>query len=128
MKKAWNIISTAFVWIMVIVAVFMMVFTIVSVNTFNRNDRDLFGVRFYIVLSDSMSATDFDAGDLVVIKEVDPRTLEPGDIIAYQSQNTENYGATVTHKIRAKTTDANGNPGFITYGTTTGVDDESVVT
>ena len=105
-----------------------MIFTIVSVNTFNRNDRNLFGMRFYIVLSDSMSATDFDAGDLVVVKEVDPTTLQPGDIIAYQSQNSENYGATVTHKIRAKTTDNNGNPGFITYGTTTGVDDETVVT
>ena len=128
MKKVWNIISTALVWLMVAVAVFMMVFTIISVNTFNRNDREIFGMRFYIVLSDSMAATDFDAGDLVVIKEIDPRTLQPGDIIAYQSQNTENYGATVTHKIRAKTTDANGNPGLITYGTTTGVDDETVVT
>ena len=128
MKKAWKVISTAMVWIMVIVAVFMMIFTIVSVNTFNRNDRDFFGLRFYIVLSDSMRATDFDAGDLVVVKEVDPTTLKEGDIIAYQSQNSENYGATVTHKIRAKTTDANGNPGFITYGTTTGVDDETVVT
>ena len=128
MKKAWGIISTVFVWIMVIVAVFMMIFTIVSVNTFNRNDRDLFGLRFYIVLSDSMSATDFDAGDLVVIKEVDPSTLQAGDIIAYQSQNSDNYGATVTHKIRARTTDMNGNPGFITYGTTTNVDDETVVT
>lgn len=128
MKKAWKIVSTAFVWLMVAVAVFMMIFTIVSVNTFNRNDRNLFGLRFYIVLSDSMSATDFDAGDLVIIKEVDPTTLQEGDIIAYQSQNSDNYGATVTHKIRAKTTDANGNPGFITYGTTTGVDDETVVT
>ena len=128
MKKAWKVISTIFVWLVVIVAVFMMVFTIVSVNTFDRNNRDIFGVRCYIVLSDSMSATDFDAGDLVLVKEVDPTTLQPGDIIAYQSQNSENYGATVTHKIRAKTTDANGNPGFITYGTTTGVDDETVVT
>lgn len=128
MKKAWKIISTVLVWIVVAVAVFMMIFTIVSVNTFNRNDRDIFGVRCYIVLSDSMSATDFDAGDLVLVKEVDPTTLQEGDIIAYQSQNSENYGATVTHKIRAKTTDANGNPGFITYGTTTGVDDETVVT
>ncbi len=129
MKKAWKIISTAFVWIVVAVAVFMMVFTIVSVNTFNRNDRDIFGYRAYIVLSDSMSATDFDAGDLVLVNSnVDPSTLEVGDIIAYQSQNSENYGATVTHKIRAKTMDANGNPGFITYGTTTGVDDETVVT
>ena len=112
----------------VAVAVFMMIFTIISVNTFDRNDREIFGLRFYITLSDSMSATDFDAGDLVVVKEVDPTTLQVGDIIAYQSQNSENYGATVTHKIRAKTTDANGNPGFITYGTTTGVDDETVVT
>ena len=128
MKKAWKIISTVLVWLVVAVAVFMMVFTIISVNTFNRNDRDIFGIRFYIVLSDSMAATDFDAGDLVVVQKVDPTTLQEGDIIAYQSQNSENYGATVTHKIRTKTTDRNGNPGFITYGTTTGVDDETIVT
>jgi len=128
MKKAWKIISTVLVWIVVVIAVCMMVFTIVSVNTFDRNDRDIFGYRCYIVLSDSMSATDFDAGDLVLVKKVDPTTLQEGDIIAYQSQNEENYGATVTHKIRAKTTDASGNPGFITYGTTTDTDDETVVT
>lgn len=128
MKKILNIVKTVFLWVLVLVAVGMMVFTIISVNTFDRNDRDLFGLRFYITLSDSMSATDFDAGDLVIVKKVDPTTLKEGDIISYQSQNSENYGATVTHKIRAKTTDANGNPGFITYGTTTGVDDETVVT
>ena len=128
MKKALNIIKTVFLWLTVLTAVTMMIFTIVSVNTFDRNDQDIFGFRCYIVLSDSMSATDFDAGDLVLVKEVDPNTLKEGDIIAYQSQNSENYGATVTHKIRARTTDANGNPGFITYGTTTGVDDETVVT
>ena len=107
MKKVLNICKTVFVWLVVALAVFMMIFTIVSVNTFDRNDRDIFGYRCYIVLSDSMSATDFDAGDLVLVKEVDPTTLKEGDIIAYQSQNAENYGATVTHKIRAKTTDAN---------------------
>lgn len=128
MKKILNIIKTVFLWTTVITAVFMMAFTIISVNTFNRNDRDIFGFRCYIVLSDSMSATDFSAGDLVLVKKVDPTTLKDGDIIAYQSQNSENYGATVTHKIRAKAKDANGNPGFITYGTTTGIDDETVVT
>lgn len=128
MRKAFHIIKTVFLWLIVLVAVGMMLFTIISVNTFDRNDRDIFGMRCYIVLSDSMSATDFDAGDLVLVKEVDPTTLQEGDIIAYQSQNSHNYGATVTHKIRSKTTDANGNPGFITYGTTTGTDDESVVT
>lgn len=128
MKKGFKIAKTVFLWLLVITAVAMMIFTVVSVNTFDQNDRSLFGFRCYIVLSDSMSATDFDAGDLVLIKKVDPTTLKEGDIIAYQSQNQENYGQTVTHKIRMKTTDQNGNPGFITYGTTTGTDDKAVVT
>lgn len=128
MKKVWNILSNVFVWIIVAITVAMMVFTIVSVNTFDRNDRKIFGYKAFIVLSDSMSATDFDAGDLVLVKEVDPTTLKEGDIIAFTSQNQENYGKTVTHKIRRLTRDANGDPGFVTYGTTTNSDDAAVVT
>ena len=128
MKKALSIIKNIFVWLMVALAVCMMVFTVVSVNTFDRSDRSLFGFKAFIVLSDSMSKTDFDAGDLVLVKEVDPSTLKEGDIIAYTSQNTSNYGETVTHKIRKLTTDASGELGFITYGTTTDTDDETVVT
>ena len=126
--KALKIIRSIFVWLMVALAVFMMIFTIISVSTFDRADRNLFGYKAFIVLSDSMSKTDFDAGDLVLVKEVDPSTLKEGDIIAYTSQNTSNYGETVTHKIRKLTTDANGEPGFVTYGTTTDADDETVVT
>lgn len=126
--KALKIIKNIAVWLVVALAVCMMLFTIVSVSTFDRADRSLFGLKAFIVLSDSMSKTDFDAGDLVLVKEVEPQTLKEGDIIAYTSQNTENYGATVTHKIRKLTTDANGQPGFITYGTTTDTDDETIVT
>lgn len=128
MKKAWKIISNIFVWAVVIFTVAVMIFTMVSVNTFNRNDRDIFGYKAYIVLSDSMSATDFKAGDLVLIKEVDPTTLQEGDIIAFTSQNPESYGQTVTHKIKKLTLDENGERGFITYGTTTGTEDECIVT
>ena len=126
--KALKIIKNIAVWLVVALAVCMMLFTIVSVSTFDRADRSLFGLKAFIVLSDSMSKTDFDAGDLVLVKEVEPQTLKEGDIIAYTSQNTENYGATVTHKNRKLTTDANGQPGFITYGTTTDTDDETIVT
>lgn len=128
MKKVWNVIKTILFWLVMALAVFMMIFTIVSVTTFDRNDRNLFGYKAFIVMSDSMSATDFAAGDLVLVKEVDPSTLKEGDIIAYESQNDENYGEVVTHKIRRLTTDAAGNPGFVTYGTTTDTDDETVVT
>lgn len=128
MKKAFDITKKVFTILIAAVAVAVMIFTIVSVTTFNRNDRNLFGYKMFIVLSDSMKATDFAAGDIVVVKSVDPTTLKEGDIIAYSSQNPDNFGETVTHKIRSKTVDANGDAGFITYGTTTNTDDETVVT
>ena len=128
MKKAFNIIKTTLVWLVVLLAVFMMIFTVISVTTFNRNDRDLFGYKMYIVNSDSMAATDFNAGSLILVKEVNPATLKEGDIITFMSQDTESFGESITHKIRALVTDAEGNPGFITYGTTTNVDDETIVT
>ena len=128
MKKALNIIKNTFVWLMVLLAVSMMIFTVISCTTFNRNDRSLFGYKMYIVNSESMAATDFNAGALIFVKEVDPATLKEGDIITFMSQDTDSFGETITHKIRTVTTDAEGNPGFITYGTTTDVDDETIVT
>lgn len=128
MKKARKIFSAVLVWLVVLFAMGMMIFTIFSVNVFGRNDRAVFGHKMYIVLSDSMSATDFSAGDLVVVKEVEPSTLREGDIVAFMSQSTDSYGQTMTHKIRSRTTTLNGEPGFVTYGTTTGIDDEEIVT
>ena len=113
---------------MVLLAVTMMIFTVISCTTFNRNDRSLLGYKMYIVNSDSMAATDFKAGALIFVKEVDPSTLKEGDIITFMSQDTDSFGETVTHKIRKVTTDAEGNPGFVTYGTTTNTDDETIIT
>ncbi len=136
MKRTLNIAKNVLTWFLVAAAVLMMVFTIISVNTFDRNDRSLFGFKMYIVLSDSMSRVNddpdhggyFKAKDLIFVKEIDPTELKEGDIISYISTNTDNYGETVTHMIRKKVLDANGDPGFVTYGTSTGKDDENVVT
>ena len=128
MKKALNIIKTVFVGLVVAMAVFMMIFTVISATTFDRNDRSIFGYKIYIVNSDSMAATDFDAGSLIFVKDVKPATLQEGDIITFMSQDTDSFGETITHKIRQITEDAEGNPGFVTYGTTTGQTDETIVT
>ncbi len=128
MKKILGIVQKVLVWMVVAVAIFMMIFTVISVTTFNRNDRSLFGYKAFVVQTDSMSKTDFDAGDLIFVKEVNPSTLKEGDIITFISQDSESFGKTITHKIRRKTKDAKGNPGFTTYGTTTDTDDATVVT
>jgi len=127
MKKAFRIISSVLVWALVVATVGIMIFTIVSVNTFDQSNRSIFGYKMFIVTSNSMSATDFDAGDLVFVKNVDPATLKEGDIIAFISQSSNNFGETVTHKIRKIVTDAYGEPAFITYGTTTNTDDDTPV-
>lgn len=128
MRKVFDIVGKILVWFLLTLSIFMMVFTVISVATLDRNDRTFLGLRGYIVTSDSMSKTDFSAGDFIVVKNVKPDTLKEGDIISFISRNGESFGETVTHKIRKITKDANGNPGFITYGTTTNTNDREVVT
>ncbi len=128
LARAWELIKAIFTYAVMLAAVAMMIFTVVSVTTFDRNDRDLFGYKAFIVRSDSMKATDFDAGDLILLQETDPAALAAGDIIAFRSVDPASFGETFTHKIRALTTTEEGEPAFITYGTTTNVDDAYPVT
>ncbi len=121
MKKALRIVGNILTALILIFALFVMIFTVVSVNTVNREEASIFGYKPYIVLSDSMQDT-FEVGDMVISKSVDVSTLEPGDIITFSSIDPANYGETVTHKIREITT-YEGEPAFVTYGTTTGADD-----
>lgn len=114
-------------WVLIALALCIVIFTLVSVSLFDKNDRSLFGLRAYVCMSDSMKATDFAAGDLVVVKKVDPATLEQGDIISYISEDPNNEGKTITHKIR-NIKKAGTESVFVVYGTTTGTNDELPVT
>lgn len=119
-KKISNIIT-----IIVTVAVFcLLIFTIISATIFNQQTKSLLGYKLFIVTSDSMRATDFAAGDLIVVGKINPAKLQPGDIISYISENPVNYGSNVTHKIREVHKNEQGELEFVTYGTTSGVDDE----
>ena len=136
-KKIMNIATKIVTWLLVVFTVFMMVFTIFSVTTVDKNDRNVFGFRFYIVLTDSMSLSEnnadmkvhFNAGDIVLIKNVKDKTaLQAGDIIAFMSMNEVSYGETVTHMIReVKKTESGKVIGYVTFGTNTNTDDEALV-
>lgn len=129
MKKVFNVIKSIFVYTVLAISVGMMIFTLISVNTFNKTDKSIFGYKFFVVLSDSMSATHFDAGDVIISKEVaDLTTLKEEDVITFISQNPSNPGEIVTHRIRTVTRDANGDIAFVTYGTTTNTNDEALAT
>ncbi len=127
-KKVLSVIKDVFSWIIIVSALLCTVFTVVLVSTSNQNGYEIFGHKFYIARTDSMSATDFSAGDLVICKSVDESTLKEGDIITFISRSVKNYGQTVTHKIRRVTQDVNGERAFVTYGTTTDTDDDALAT
>ena len=136
-KKALNITMKVIAGILVAFTVFMMVFTVVSVTTLDKNDRSIFGIKFYIVQTDSMSLSEnnkdmevhFDAGDIILAKNVEDKTaLQAGDIISFISANEVSYGETVTHMIReVRKTNEGKVIGYVTYGTNTGTNDEALV-
>ena len=136
-KKILTILFKIATWLLIAFTAFMMIFTIVTVMTVDRNDQNLFGFKFYIVQTDSMSLSEknhylkvhFNAGDIIIVKNVEDTTaFRPGDIIAFTSTNSESYGETITHMIREVQKDKNGKvEGYVTYGTNTGTDDEALV-
>lgn len=137
--KVFSISFKVIAWIIAAVAIFMTIVTVITVTIVDKNDRSLFGIRLYIVQTDSMSKSEnnadlevyFDAGDVVLIKDIDGidrSSLQSGDIIAFLSMNEGSKGQTVTHMIREVKTTADGKvSGYVTYGTNTGVDDETLV-
>lgn len=120
MKRTLHIAGRVVTILILVFAILVMIFTIISVNTVGK-DASFLGYKPYIVLSDSMQDT-FAVGDIAVSKTADPESLQVGDIVTFESIDPANYGEVVTHKIREITT-YEGEPAFVTYGTTTGVDD-----
>lgn len=136
-KKILDISLKVATRLLLVFTVLMMIFTIFTVTTVGKNDRSIFGFKFYIVKTDSMSPSDknadmdvhFSAGDIVIIKNVDdPSKMQAGDVISFISTNTDSYGETITHMIREVKKGEDGNVvGYVTFGTNTGTDDEAIV-
>lgn len=137
MKKVWETTGRVLSWSLVVFAAVVMILTVFMATTVGRNDKSVFGLRFYIVQTDSMSRSEndpdaeiyFNAGDLIIVKTLDdPTGLQPGDVICFLSTGSSSYGQTITHAIRRRETDEMGALlGYTTYGIHTGVDDEALV-
>lgn len=91
--------------------------------------KSIFGYRFYNVLTNSMNSGDpdsFRAGDMILVKVLNPNTLVKGDVITFVT--SEDASFYLTHRIVDIKTDLRGKPGlyFITRGDANNVDDPAV--
>jgi len=114
-------------WILSIITILILIGCLLFLEASKEDSVTFFGYRTLLVLSDSMRETDFKAGDLILIRRIDPKTIEKGDIICYERITDDQKTERITHKVRSVTADQNGQRAFITYGTTTGADDPRLV-
>lgn len=132
MNNFFNVISA----VITIIAIITILFTVFSLFGGSENKKGIFGVKLFVIQTNSMSKKDcavksdvyFDAGDVVFIKNVNVESLVEGDVIAFISMNEESLGKIVVHKIRNANYNSVGElTGFVTYGVNKGVNDFSPV-
>ena len=143
-KKIASVAGKVLTVLLVVFTLAMMVFTIFSAITFDRNERGLFGFGFYIVQSESMERNkddemtelnvhgiNFAKNDLIIVKRLSDekkKELKVGDVITFTSTNSDaSFGQTVTHmirevvKVKDKDTGTEEVIGFKTVGTSNGM-------
>ncbi|WP_343252824.1 signal peptidase I [Ligaoa zhengdingensis] len=90
----------------------VMVYLIIASNTQSMPFFNQYSI--YTVTTGSMTGT-LDVGSVIVVKKVDPQTLEEGDIITFLSNDPMFNGKVVTHRI-VEVTEGTGGKMFITKG------------
>jgi len=90
-----------------------------------KSEVNLFGFRFYYVLTDSMSPT-IEPYSIMVVKATPADKLQKGDIISFTSRDPSIYGYVNTHRIY-QVIQVNGDRAFVTMGDHNPVPDDYYV-
>lgn len=117
-KIIYNLIKTV---IYIALAVYL---TFVIYQRFTGN-APLFGYRVFTVASGSMSPL-YNINDVILVKEVDPKTLKVGDDIAYQGERGGFEGLIITHRIIRIEEDSDGGLRLFTQGISNEHEDPSI--
>ena len=136
-KKGLSIFLNIIAWISFVFALFMVSFTVLASHSGEQNAKEIFGVKVYIVSSNSMSKSEssaneeifFDAGDVILVKRPENVfSIKAGDVITFISTNADSYGKTITHKVKEVSYSVDGDLiGYVTYGINTGEVDGAMV-
>lgn len=105
----------------VLIPILVMNLTIIVKSYIYPDDvPDFFGIKPFIVLTGSMEGT-VNAGDLAITKDIEPETLQVGDIISYKIDQS-----IITHRI-IEEIEVDGLPAFRTKGDANNIEDTAYV-
>ena len=97
--------------ILIILFIILFINSVILISSFLKPDEvpGFFGWKPFITLSGSMESEIY-AGDLAIVKEVEPKELSVGDVIAFRQEDI-----VITHRIEDIVVE-NGEKKFITKG------------
>ena len=95
-NKILKIIGNIIYTIIFIIVLFILIIAILQRTT--NNEITLFGYRIFVVATGSM-APEYNVGDVLVSKEVDPATIQVGDDIVYKGKEGSFKDKIVTHQV-----------------------------
>lgn len=119
MKKVLKGIVNVLAWVVLIFAFLITILVFTSES--NGGQANLLGLMPMTVQSDSMSPT-FNAGDLIIVKQVDLFDLKKDDVITFYTM-IDGMRVKNTHRI-VDINEADGSRSFVTKGDNNQIDDE----
>lgn len=124
MEKVVKIVSKILYQILVIVC--LVVAAVIILQKVTDSNRSIAGYRIFRVITGSMEP-EYEVGEVVISKEVDPKKIKVGDDIVYLGTFGEYSGKIIMHSVVAIDTDENGNLNFHAKGLrTTSVEDPQI--
>lgn len=123
MKKLLSILKRV---VDIILTVFVILFVlVVCLQRFSNNEISLFSYRMFTVVSGSMEP-DYNIGDVLISKEVDPKSIKKGDDLSYLGTSGSFKDKVVTHRVVKVDKDVDGKLMFHTKGIANLVEDPIV--
>lgn len=124
MKKVVKIVFKILYQILVILC--LIVAAIIIFQKISDSNRSIAGYRIFRVITGSMEP-EYQVGEVVISKEVDPKSIKVGDDIVYLGRYGEYNGKIIMHSVVAIDTDENGNLNFHAKGLhTSSVEDPQI--
>lgn len=113
MEKVVKIVSKIAYQILVVLC--LLVAAIIIFQKISDSNKSIAGYRIFRVITGSMEP-EYDVGEVVVSKEIDPKSIKVGDDIVYLGTYGEYNGKIIMHSVIAIDTDQNGNLNFHAKG------------
>ena len=124
MEKVVKIVSKILYQILVIMC--LIVAAVIILQKVTDSNRSIAGYRIFRVITGSMEP-EYQVGEVVISKEVDPKSIKVGDDIVYLGRYGEYNGKIIMHSVIAIDTDENGNLNFHAKGLhTSSVEDPQI--